>query len=215
MPKLTQKEIEKEAQRVEEEYAYMDKMSFKAWIWEFIRRSPRYQQFYEEFKKLLPMKKRSLAWLMKFADVLVEYKNIPLSTSKVTSHKRIGISETSDKTSIRYKDVMHFSLPDYQFPYDDFPLSEKHMVQINGLDPYKMLNADMHYFAKYDKTVFNRIGISIDYDKFFKYMRYLGIDTPESVKQNIWVRISKKATDRDLKKLLNEIKPYLAPEKKT
>jgi len=52
MRKLTERDIDKEAKRIEEEYAYMDDIPLHGWLWEFHRRSPNYIKSYEEWKKV-------------------------------------------------------------------------------------------------------------------------------------------------------------------
>lgn len=44
------KTIEREAKRICEEYAYMDKMPLEGWMWEFIRRTPTYLDVYSFIK---------------------------------------------------------------------------------------------------------------------------------------------------------------------
>jgi hypothetical protein len=51
MKKLTYTEIEREAQRVKEEYAYMDDMPLEGWMWEFIRRTNAYNSLFNLYQK--------------------------------------------------------------------------------------------------------------------------------------------------------------------
>lgn len=46
------KSIEKEAQCIREEYAYMDDMPLKGWIWEFVRRGQVYQDRFKAFEDI-------------------------------------------------------------------------------------------------------------------------------------------------------------------
>lgn len=41
---MTPEQIDKEAERIREEYAYMDDLSLNGWMWEMIRRTSQYQQ---------------------------------------------------------------------------------------------------------------------------------------------------------------------------
>ena len=57
----TEKDIEKEAERIREEYAYLDSLPHEGWIWEFVRRSMAYRNAYLFLKRhcdsLLPWNK--------------------------------------------------------------------------------------------------------------------------------------------------------------
>jgi hypothetical protein len=78
MPKLTQKEIEKEAEKVKEEYAYMDKMPLKGWMWEIIRRSKDYRAFYKKWHRQIhkPANEKSDADRVVWEEYLEKYDPI-------------------------------------------------------------------------------------------------------------------------------------------
>lgn len=59
-------DVEKIAERIKEEYNYMDKLPAEGWIWEIIRRTRKYQDFFKEAEKLSTnfsdAKYQSFAW---------------------------------------------------------------------------------------------------------------------------------------------------------
>lgn len=237
MKKLTQKEIEKKAERIREEYAYMDDIPLEGWIWEFIRRSPKYKEFFEKFRNLSLKKNLILGEIHSLFD---EYGEIPMEHYSVDHfYHRLDNSddpraflEGIDQMIVSFsedrlgEDHAH-ALPDYRIPYNDFALYEGNdwtdtldPIRIQGLDPYQIMNGDWWYgdwstLAKaYEVESLDKLNLIDDDMNDEDILYYMGMSTSKGLEQNIYVRISTNASERDLKNLLQEIKPYLTEKKR-
>jgi hypothetical protein len=258
MPKLTQMEIEKEAERIKKEYAYMDNMPLAGWMWEFVRRSPEYQEYFEKFRKLslkenlryeelrnlndlyrnngVPVFSRwerlSMApppnwqdwndlpgWLNKI-QMAIAISTFTLPKQEIDELEKfraiVPHSKNLSKLDLFRRLSIHISsLPDYRIRYDDFvgySSDDDHPVRLKRLEPYTMLDRawfNWEFNEEQKRFICNPIS-PVDRTSIIHYM---GLDTEEGIKGSVYVRISKKANERDLKKLLNDVKQYLSEEK--
>ncbi len=221
-----QERVEQEAQRIREEYGFMDNMPFKGWIWEFVRRSKRYQEYFERFKQL------SLLESVKLDDVLTlisEYRDIPIGVPSSNSpdysvnkeHYAFIRKIFDDSTNQFFLSsspessllvIWRAALPDHRISYNNFaPLNapkwfNRDPISVRGLSYYRLIAPDMA-----GNIMLSIQNSSSDLAKY----TLLDLSPTRKLGHTIYVGISTAASDRDLKKLLKEIKPYLTPKTKT
>lgn len=227
---LTQKEIDKEAERIRQEYAYMDTMPLDGWFWEVIRRSPAYNALCDELTKLsAPISKENSDIIDKRLDdigIAIQFLIPPESGIPLPPYLEPDYLIDPDDLKIEQKKVVKRErevVPRPNLSYHDICiLSEKRygfglvFLLVRGVIPscqiitakQLRLNVEMFKDLLREKTKSEMgVGFIITEEQFIeKFLRLsLSIFYSEDADDTILVRIDKKAK-------IKEVEEYLLPE---
>lgn len=210
MRRVTEKEVKEEkrlAEKIKEEYAYMDNMPFEGWMWEIIRRSERYKRNYDFLKQYASQiddngnliqyewKEEDFLTILgkPMADCIVSIRETGVLGIFFGSYKLIN----PDQYILFICPGSWTHYPNYEIKFVDFPENIK--PSIWGLEPLEVFTLDT--FTPPGKA-------------FELYERAISDLIIMKCKNKICVTISKSANIKDIEKtLFTAIKKYLKPRK--
>lgn len=201
MKKLPPDEIKTIAAKIKADYAYMDKLSLKGWMWEFIRRSQSYINLCDEIQDIVRIekklsKRRVTGYIFK---CLGDYNMDTQTLERIPRDKNISKCYIVIRES--KSNQAHF-IPKYEKRFIDF--GDELLFDILGTEPFK-INEDVP--DVFDLSSPERAS------KCFAIIMDLSIIYPDNT---IYVGISKAAKIDDLEnKLLPALRTRLMePEAK-
>jgi hypothetical protein len=187
-----------------DDYDYMDSMPLKGWIWEIIRRGEGYKQEYDKLETAI-----------KSEQDIREKLNVFL----LKAHE-LGVDccSTSDNTKLNKDYFLAIEVEESSFmvipkPQSQYRFLIENPISINGESAYNILNSINRKF--YDKFI-DRATRMMSTKKFSDphtgnfLLRALTLNTPGNT---IYIGISKKAKDEDIKQLTQQLRTYLKPDK--